>query len=753
MTARARVARFIWDARGWLGALAISTVITIGIYDLWKIDLRVPLSYTGQFDEMYMLMTLKALAEPGGIYQVAQGGAPFGALLYDYPTPEPLVFGVLRILGLFGLTPFQLFNVLTLVPFPLTALTTYAAARRFKVGRGLSILMGVVYTFLPFHIMRAVGHTLLASYWIVPLAMMLAVELASGRRLFFLPRGVVKVGLPRPGRPELFALGILAVSGMTGSGYWQFFSASLLGFSGIVGAMKRRSIAPLLDGLVSGAVIGVSLFCSLLPNTLWLRAHGPATVNPRFPQEAEHYGLKIGQLLIPQDWHRWAPLRKIAQQYDESLDLINENHMSSLGLIGSVAFVVMMLVLLTPPRLTASSPVPQSAEDDAHRAAAIRGASQLGLASVLLGTIGGFGALFAVFVSPTIRCYNRLSIYVEFFALLALVLLVQRYVVPRLRTGAARVRFHGVLVALGALAVYDQTNTDDPRRDSAQVTSARFHAHQSFVSRIETKIPEGAIYQLPYVALPQDATHGVTFGYSFFQGYLGSRNLSWSFGGLVGRDPDLWHRHVTALPAQDMLDTLAYTGFTGVWLGLRGYPEMGKELTAELTSKLGAPITQNDERDILVFDLRPYAAALRARTRDWDTEREIALHPLSVAMASSAVAGKDSGCYDEEHDQKTKRAWTWCRSQGVVRFTNPGAQPRRARFRARLGGGPGTVTFDGIAERTLELREQAALDFEVTVPPGHTDVHVRTTAANVAPKGESRDLRFFLENYTLEPVR
>ena len=47
----------------------------------------------------------------------------------------------------------------------------------------------------------------------------------------------------------------------------------------------------------------------------------------------------------------------------------------------------------------------------------------LTVAAVALGTIGGLGASFNFYVTPMIRCYNRLSIYIAFFALAGLFLM------------------------------------------------------------------------------------------------------------------------------------------------------------------------------------------------------------------------------------------------------------------------------------------------------------------------------------------
>ena len=733
------------EFRGGLAAFFIAAAITVRLYDLNAFSLRRPISYSGSGDEMWIMDLLRQVAEDGWVFTSAREGAPFTAIRYDYPIAEPLQFGVLRVLSLFGLGGYELFNVLTLLPFPLTALTMYWACRRMDVSRSLAVLMGVVYTFLPFHIMRAVGHTLLASYWIVPLSMTVALQVAQGERVFFGVKSRFRLTFPRPGARELGMLLIVLATGMVGGGYWQFFSAALLGFSGIVGALRKRALAPLVDGFASAMMVGAMLALSLLPNTLYTRAHGAVAVDPRVPNEAEYYGLKIGQMLAPSDWHRWAPMHALAKKYDDGVTLLNENHMSALGVFGSIAFIVMLLVLFCPADLLLEK-VPDgdaAARDQADRALSrLQATSQMGLATVLFGTVGGFGALFAIYVSPTIRGYNRLSIYVVFFALVALALFFQRFV--KVRSGRAQVRFSAALVAVGGLAVLDQT----PQLNYATTQKTYQQIDAEFVSRIEAKLPPAAmVYQLPYVPMPDAGKQGLTFGNSFLQGVLNSKKLRWSFGDYTGREGDAWHQRLMRLPVNEMLDTLSYTGFSAVWLGLRGYPDMSRQMRADLTERLGPPFEASENKEIIVFDLQPYAAALRARMTEaeWASARARALTPVTLSFVT--------GCHEEEHDENANRDWRWCTPNVLLRVMNPAAAPQKMRFHTLLAGGAGTVTFEGVLSRSVELHGQVPLDFEVTVPPGTHEVHVHSTGPNVAPKTDTRDLRFLMENWALESVR
>ena len=71
----------------------------------------------------------------------------------------------------------------------------------------------------------------------------------------------------------------------------------------------------------------------------------------------------------------------------------------------------------------------------------VDGLVTLNLAALLLATTGGLGAVFGFAVSPLIRCYNRMSIFIAFFALAAVALGLAR-VVRSARSGPRRRAVH-----------------------------------------------------------------------------------------------------------------------------------------------------------------------------------------------------------------------------------------------------------------------------------------------------------------------
>jgi phosphoglycerol transferase len=111
--------------------------------------------------------------------------------------------------------------------------------------------------------------------------------------------------------------------------------------------------------------------------------------------------------------------------------------------------------------------------------------------------VGAFGSLFSPLVSPEIRAYNRIVVFIAFFSLLAAGLGFERLQTLLIRRCPARAALiHGGVLLTLLLAVLDQATTTALR--GAHASYARqFDVHREFVSRLESRLPRGAmVFQL-----------------------------------------------------------------------------------------------------------------------------------------------------------------------------------------------------------------------------------------------------------------
>ncbi len=122
---------------------------------------------------------------------------------------------------------------------------------------------------------------------------------------------------------------------------------------------------------------------------------------------------------------------------------------------------------------------------------------------MLLATIGGFGSLFSLLVSPEIRAYDRVCPFLAFFAWLGLAVLLDR-VRPRVPL------WRGVLVTgVLVLAVWDQIGALAPLNRAYAATRTEWSTIGAFVATLETRLPPDAmVFQLPLTTYLNDPGAG-----------------------------------------------------------------------------------------------------------------------------------------------------------------------------------------------------------------------------------------------------
>ena len=157
----------------YLVAAAVSVLIVTSLFRLWKSNLRIPLDF-GE-DAYTTQMLVKNFVEGGNFYVNPSLGAPGQQELYDFPLPHWTHFIGWSVLRLFTHDYGVLINLYYLLSYPLAALTALYAFRRFHISPGLAVTGAVLFSFLPFHLLRSETHLFLTSYYVVPLAAMVVV--------------------------------------------------------------------------------------------------------------------------------------------------------------------------------------------------------------------------------------------------------------------------------------------------------------------------------------------------------------------------------------------------------------------------------------------------------------------------------------------------------------------------------------------------------------------------------------------------
>ena len=547
-------------------------------------DFSSPLSYEN--DGISHSVVIKSVMEEGWFPSFnSHLGAPFTASQYDYPGSDAVHYLLIKAIAIFTSDWAVVQNVYVLAGFLLCVLSGYAVLRYLKVWPTLAVSGALLFTLLPFHFLRT-QHLFLASYFSVPIAIWLALE------TWRLGEDRTETGprLRRAAQP-LVVLGALVLGG---SGvYYALFGIIIIAAGGLVAAISARSGRAAIPAIIAIAITVGTMAASVAPSVWYAFQEGP---NPeavkRHAVESERYGLTLTQLTFPRPMHRWKVAREFRARFDEFSNSNFETRSSSIGLIGTIGLIVLAGAAVR--RFTSTN----RAQTDLDRLAFIA------LVCFLIGTIGGAGAVFAWLITPIIRSYSRISVFIGFIALAASMCGLQRLLVRLAGRRAEVLRVAAISSALivSVVGVLDQTVPGEYKRED---TKAQFESDRSFIRQAEVVLPSGAlIYQLPYHPYPEAGPVGRMADYDLLRGYLHSNRLRWSHGNMKGRPEDLWQRALSkrALPVQ--IEIARANGFLAFYVDRRAFPDHGAELEGVLKHWVGDPLLVSAHRDLALYGAR-----------------------------------------------------------------------------------------------------------------------------------------------------
>jgi phosphoglycerol transferase len=621
-------------------------------FQLWKADLRVPFAYGG--DGMITLTWAKSIVETGWWMTNPHLGAPYQSEIHDFPANATFQFLVLRGLRWFITDYAVLVNVYFLATFPLVALTGLAALRGLGVSYGSALVGAVLYAFLPYHFWRGEAHLVLSGYYLVPLAILSIVWVGRGEPIL-LVRNEETGRLTwdwRSGK-TLFSLVLCALLGLDWP-YYPYFACYFLLVAGVAGRSKGDSLA-LWRGMILTGVVALTFALNLIPNALYRYHNGPNLApdheGKRSWVEGEAYALKPVQLLLPAPNHVLPGLRRLHDKYYSGTTLPSEGDSIALGTVGAVGLLFVLACAVCCRRS-------ERPRGDLYYLLGL-----LAIAGILFGTVGGFGSMLSLLTVPAIRCYNRISLFLGFFALVGIGCLLDEL----RRRGTAgrmgRLVTASLLPCLLVAGIVDQTGEIYLRPYSA--VKQEYASDAAFVARIEALLPEEAmIFQMPYVGFfSANSTRGQMQPYSHFRGYLHSRHLRWSFGAMHGRYADALHAEIANRPLEESVRYLAQLGFAGIYVDRLGYVDNGQAVEEQLRRFLEAEPIVSDNGRLSFFSMRHYGEQLQERFDPAAWSR------LQSACLTAPRIVPGSGFFAEQEGDSPR--WRWCGETGRLSLVNP----------------------------------------------------------------------------------
>ncbi len=716
-------------AVGYGAALLFCLLVLNWVYDLRRDTRNLPYYYQG--DAMYYHITTKALVENGWYQDIPQLGAPGKLNLRDVPTSDNNLHFVLQ--KVFALKTSHYLSVLNnfyLLTFPLVMLCALFALRQLGLSWPVGTAMSLLYTFLPYHIIRNENHLFLSAYWQVPLFLLV---------LFWLLRGELSLANWRTWRGA-FALVVAVLLGSSGY-YYAFFACFFLVIAAGLRWLQQREWRSAVLPFALIALITLLVVVNLYPSIRYVSENGPTAVVNRVAGDADAYGLRLAQILMPVRFHRWKPLADFKTEYNLRA-LINENDDASLGFVGAAGLLgLLWWFLFRRPPLAQLN---QAGSDGWFHQL-----STLTVFGFLLATIGGVGSLVALFGLTQLRAYNRISIFLAFFSLLSVGLWLEQFYgwLQRKFAHAAWLKWSAgaALALLVWLALLDQISPYF--LPNYEAVRKEYESDFNLVKQIHAKVPRGAmVFQLPVMSFPENPKVVRMFDYDLARPYLHSDHLRWSYGTIKGREDDFWVRRLASMTAPEMAANLVWAGFSGVLIDRFGYLDNAAKYESEFKALLGVqPVNAPNGRQVF-FDLTVYAKTLREQTpqNEWAAKEDAALHPVMPLW--------QQGFHDQEGTPDDY--WRWCAARSRLQLVNRSNRPQTFELEASFfADNDGTLQLWGFLNAELPInRKGTNFKKQITIPPGLHTVRFAADSRRILTANDFREIVFRVRNFKLKPL-
>lgn len=591
---------------------SISLIICVGLLiwslKLYNADLHVPFSFGG--DALYTYAITKTAIENGWVWHNNALGAPYGLDNYDFPAFNFLDILIIKIISLFSSDAFFVENLFYLLTFPLTTLTSLIVFRQFNINYAYSALGSLLFTFMPYHLLRLyLDHLNAASYYVIPLMVMVLLWIYSNELILPNSNNTFSIKYLLSNRKIMASIIICILAGSCFKYYPYIFCIFLL-IMGVLTSVKSWKKTPFFVSAVLIISVVLVVIVNYMPVIIYDYQNGANFgVIARQPADSEIYGMKIIQLLLPIYGHRIPIFSNFAEYYDRTAPLINENASSSLGVIAGFGFIILIAYIFFT---SCGASIKLNAFFSNRLGTVLNGLSLLNLSAILFATIGGISTIVAYTVLTQFRSMNRISIFIAFFSIFAILILLQE-VSEKFFSNKHDILICSIAFILLTVGMFDQTSNFYVPTYSDLKENHLNDKH--FIANIESQMPKNAmIFQLPYMSFPESPTINKMACNSHLRAYLHSLDLRWSYPAMKGRTGDAWQKLVASMPVQDMLKTLSQTGFEGIYIDSYGFEDGGAQILSNITQTLGTKPLISDNGRLYFFDMTGYGKRIQANS-------------------------------------------------------------------------------------------------------------------------------------------
>ncbi|MBA3536877.1 MAG: sugar translocase [Tatlockia sp.] len=517
----------------------------------------------------------------GWLFDNPRSGYPFGSNFLDYAHSDNGNLLILKLFGMLTGTFYGALNLYLLTGFSVVFIASFLVFKAFSFRSIYAFVAAMLFTFAPFHLWRLFGHIYYTWYFVVPIYFL------YGWKIFFNDPSIWPLSNLRK---ILLLFGTLILLSSFGV-YYAFFGVITFVVCGIAAALRQKQIQGFFVSLILSGMLIFGVGLNVLPNLIYKHANGS---NPestiRNPKETEIYSLKLAPLFFPVWNHRIQKLRRPIDKYLIYFD-VSEATFSSLGLIASLGFITLGFCIFF-------------AALGKHIDIRLGLLSILVLSFILISTVGGLNVFFALYISPLIRGWNRISIFISFASFTALFLVLQESKQMKALYEKNKLIFYSIPLIILGIGLLDQTPTT--LTPETTLSQNFFNEDREFISKIESLLPTGsAIYQLPYMGFPEYGPYEQLPDYELTRGFINSKNLRWSHAGIKGREGDFFYRYLSKEPLAKQLDVIKRLGFSGIYIDRRGFSDNAGNLINQLSNLGYHPTLVRKDKQIVFYRIKP----------------------------------------------------------------------------------------------------------------------------------------------------
>ena len=700
-----------WVATGWAGGDMLSTYVNAEVWQGFKYRV------TDQF------------------------GFPLGMNLNYFPGIDITENTFAQIVTILTGKPFVGINLLVLLTFPLVAFLAYYLFRMTGLTGALAIAGAVVFSLLPYHFGRALGHTYLSTLYSAVTGMAFVLLIGSGRFEQII-RGLRKPTTRTRTRVlTILTLVVMAViTAWTGVYYVAF--TLILGAAALLWrfAHKARWKYLFLDAIPL-ATIGILAIIGFIPSILATRSDPPlAQLSERLPYESVIFAgnLAVALLPLPQsslpgfDSYNSSVVEAIgAAGWGESTAITNHG-----SWITAAALIVILVALIVRTR--------RGTREDAmtQKLVSLPFVTYLLAVTLLWFIPWGANYLFAGTITAQIRAWNRFTpILLLLFLLGAAAALHQTRVATR-----PAVAIPVAIAVLALTAVDSVLPFRGAYATNAKEGAAITKAANAYADDVNEAIPDDCgILQLPYMAYPEFGVARGVNDYDHFWTSLTNPNKRWTYGAVKNTDAGVWSSQLPELPNDEQVAYLRAGGFCALHFDTRGYiSERLPALTGNLASRFGTPVASGYNNEWLLYDI----SATEPIT---STQADTFFHQPMITADPETTQPRESELED---------SWWWMKSdRSIFSLTSTRTQTPVTGMRGfvqapKCGTRPVTLVLaaDGLEDRTTVIANpDRPTPFELSLPESATYATLEVRAPGTDCRGANFEWKRYAQVLNLQP--